>query len=134
MSRRKHLGTASFVVVLGLLAWWAGRSAAAEAAAGARSQQRSGTAQRASKRAPATHTITIDGTRFDPETLTVDKGDVVVWVNKDPFPHTATSQSGRFDSKTIAADESWRYQTVRTGEFPYICLFHPTMKGLLRVR
>lgn len=108
-------GAASLAVAFGLLLFFAGRSAPAAAAE------------------PHTHTVTIDGTRFDPEVLTVKAGDSVVWVNKDPFPHTATSEAGAFDSKTILSEKSWKYTTRRKGEFSYICAFHPTMKGALRV-
>ena len=83
--------------------------------------------------AAATHTVTIDGTKFNPETITVKAGDTVVWVNKDPFPHTATSQAGGFDSKEIAAGKSWQFKTTKAGVFPYTCLFHPTMKATLKV-
>ena len=80
-----------------------------------------------------THTVTIEGMRFQPEVLSVAAGDTIVWVNKDLVPHTATSKAGGFDSKEIEADKSWRH-TIRTaGEFAYICTFHPTMKALLRV-
>jgi plastocyanin len=80
-----------------------------------------------------THTVTIEGMRFQPETITVAPGDTIIWVNKDLVPHTATSEAGRFDSKEIQADESWRYTIRRKGDFAYICTFHPTMKGILRV-
>ena len=81
-----------------------------------------------------THTVTIEGMRFQPEVLTVAPGDTVVWVNKDLVPHTATSKAGGFDSKDIQADKSWRYTIQTTGEFAYICTFHPTMKAMLRVK
>ena len=81
-----------------------------------------------------THTVTIEGMRFQPEVLTVAPGDTVVWVNKDLVPHTATSQAGGFDSKDIQADKSWRHTIQTTGEFAYICTFHPTMKAMLRVK
>jgi plastocyanin len=81
-----------------------------------------------------THTVTIEGMRFQPEVLTVAPGDTVVWVNKDLVPHTATSKAGGFDSKDIQAEKSWTYTIQATGEFPYICTFHPTMKGVLRVK
>ena len=81
-----------------------------------------------------THTVTIEGMRFQPEVLTVAPGDTVVWVNKDLVPHTATSKAGGFDSKDIQADKSWRYTIQTTGEFAYICTFHPTMKAVLRVK
>jgi len=81
---------------------------------------------------PVTHTVTIEGTQFAPASLTVNRGDTVVWVNKDPFPHTATAK-GVFDSKIIAAGKSWRYKATRAGEFQYVCTLHPTMKGTLAV-
>lgn len=83
---------------------------------------------------PATYTVTIDGTHFDPETIAVKVGDTVVWVNKDPFPHTATSQAGRFDSKEIPAGKSWQFKTTKAGVFPYVCTLHPTMKATLNVQ
>jgi plastocyanin len=82
---------------------------------------------------PATHPVTIDGSRFEPSTLAVKAGDTVVWVNKDLFPHTSTSQAGGFDSQTIAAGKSWALTAAKKGTFPYTCTFHPTMKGTLRV-
>jgi plastocyanin len=77
--------------------------------------------------------VTIDGTRFTPDTLTVKAGDSVVWVNKDPFPHTATSRAGGFDSDEIAPGGSWTHRFRKKGEFPYICTLHRTMKATLRV-
>jgi plastocyanin len=83
---------------------------------------------------PKTHTVTIEGMRFQPEVLTVALGDTIVWVNKDLVPHTATSTAGSFDSKEIQADKSWKYTIRKTGDFAYICTFHPTMKAMLRVK
>ena len=80
-----------------------------------------------------THTVTIADMRFQPEVLTVAPGDTIVWVNQDLVPHTATSKAGGFDSKEIQADKSWKYTIQTTGEFAYICTFHPTMKATLRV-
>ena len=82
---------------------------------------------------PATHTVTIEGTSFQPAMLTVKAGDSVVWVNKDPFPHTATSEAGRFDSGIIASDKSWKYMPKTKGDFAYTCTLHLTMKAMLRV-
>lgn len=83
--------------------------------------------------APKTHSVTIEGTRYAPERLTVHQGDHVVWTNKDPFPHTVTGRSGGFDSRSIAPNASWRYVADKTGTFPYVCTFHPMMKGTLVV-
>ena len=83
---------------------------------------------------PKTHTVTIEGMRFQPERLTVARGDTIVWVNKDLVPHTATSKAGRFDSQTIRTDKSWRFTARTKGEFPYFCTFHPTMQAVLNVK
>lgn len=90
-----------------------------------------GAAQRAPK--PVVHTVTIDATSFSPASLTIRPGDTVKWVNKDVIPHTATAKGG-FDSGTIAAGASWRHTFKTKGALPYVCTFHPTMKGTLRVR
>ena len=111
-----RLIAATLAIALGLTPWLTGHGATP------------------SRNAAVTHTVTIDGTRFDPEVLTVSAGDIVIWVNKDPFPHTATSESGKFDSKSIDAGKSWKYKTVKRGDFAYICTLHPTMKGTLRVK
>ena len=85
------------------------------------------------QRKPKTHTVTIEGMRFQPEMLTVERGDTIVWVNKDLVPHTATSKVGNFDSKLIEAGKSWKYTVRKKGDFAYICTFHPTMKAMLQV-
>jgi plastocyanin len=71
--------------------------------------------------------------RFEPASLTVKPGDVVVWVNKDPFPHTATAPGGAFDSREIAADARWSWTAEKTGSHDYVCSLHPTMKGVVTV-
>ena len=80
------------------------------------------------------HTITIDGAQFTPAELTVHRGDRIVWVNKDPFPHTVTADNKAFDSGSIAANASWNYIATKKGDYAYICTFHPTMKGKIKVQ
>lgn len=83
---------------------------------------------------PRTYTVTIENMEFSPKTLTVQRHDRVVWVNKDLFPHTATASSKVFDSHEIAATGSWTYIAGKAGEYAYGCSLHPTMKGKLIVR
>jgi plastocyanin len=83
--------------------------------------------------AATAHTVAIDGTSFQTATLVIKPGDSVVWTNKDPFPHTVTSVAGGFDSHEIAPGKSWKYVATKKGDFPYVCVFHPTMKATLRV-
>jgi plastocyanin len=89
---------------------------------------------RAADVAPRVHTVLIEGMRYQPEGLTVAAGDTVVWLNRDMVPHTATSASGSFDSNEIAPGKSWAHTVRSTGEFAYICTYHPLMKAVVRVR
>jgi plastocyanin len=84
--------------------------------------------------ASKTHIVTMENMKFEPQSLTVRRGDRVVWVNKDLFPHTATANSHQFDSGNIAPQASWTYVTSQDGTFEYSCVFHPTMKATLIVR
>jgi len=80
-----------------------------------------------------TYTVTMEGMKFQPQVLTVAVGDTVIWVNKDLVAHTATDPDGTFDSKLIAPDKSWKLTVRKPGDFPYVCTYHPTMKGTLKV-
>lgn len=81
----------------------------------------------------ATHTITIEGMKFSPATLTVKAGDRIVWDNKDVVPHTATAR-GVFDSGAIAVGKSWSHVAPKAGKYDYVCTFHPGMKATLVVQ
>jgi plastocyanin len=83
--------------------------------------------------APQTHTIAIEAMQFNPASLTVRRGDRIVWRNNDLVPHTATAKGG-FDSGVIAANESWAYVARTPGASPYVCTFHPAMTATLIVQ
>jgi plastocyanin len=82
---------------------------------------------------PVTHTVVIEDVAYAPATLTVNRGDTVVWDNKDPFPHTVTA-AGAFDSREIAAGKTWKYTARRAGDYAYVCTLHPSMRGTLIVK
>ena len=81
-----------------------------------------------------THTVTIEGLKFNPERLEVAAGDTVVWTNQDVVPHTVTASRAKVESGEIAPGKSWRFVAKKKGEMPYICRIHPTMKATLVVK
>ena len=87
-------------------------------------------------RAPAAraHVIAIRAFQYLPESLTVATGDTVIWNNTDIVPHTATAAKQTFDTGSIDAKASARFVAADTGTHPYVCAFHPTMRGTLVVR
>jgi len=84
--------------------------------------------------APATHVVNVENMQFNPASLTVRRGDRIVWVNKDLFPHTVTADTKAFDSHDIPPSASWTYRADKAGEYAYSCAYHPTMKAKITVR
>ena len=80
---------------------------------------------------PPTRTVTIEGMKFTPQTVTLHAGERVSWINKDLFPHTATGTG--FDSRAIASGASWTLVAPKRGQYPYACALHPGMSGILIV-
>jgi plastocyanin len=76
--------------------------------------------------------VTIEGMTFAPASLTVKRGDTVVWENRDLVPHTATAR-GTFDSGPIAPGKSWKFVATKSGRYEVVCTLHPTMKSTLVV-
>ncbi len=82
---------------------------------------------------PAGKAITIEGFAFAPGSLTIPKGTVVTFTNKDAAPHTATANDGSFDTGSIAKDGTAKITFNTAGTFTYFCTFHPGMTGTIIV-
>jgi plastocyanin len=80
---------------------------------------------------------------YDPDELTVKKGDKIVVNNADTMPHTVTNgesgsdpNSGKlFDTSIINGGDSAEIDTsaVDAGAHPYYCMVHPYMTGSLTI-
>jgi plastocyanin len=82
----------------------------------------------------AATTVSMDGTTFQPAEVTVRAGDVVEWINRDPFPHNVSADAAAIHSGDLDADGKWRYRAVTPGTFHYVCTLHPGMAGVLHVQ
>lgn len=80
-----------------------------------------------------TYTVVIDKMKFGPVPAVVHKGDTIVWVNKDMLRHTATASDHSFD---LDLPPGTKGATVikETGTIPFVCRYHPGMRGVLHVR
>ncbi len=71
--------------------------------------------------------------------ITIMVLDSVEWANADTAAHTVTSgtpQDGPdeiFDSSLFPPGDSFRHQFTVAGEYPYFCLVHPWMTGVVTV-
>jgi plastocyanin len=79
-------------------------------------------------------TVNISDYLYSPAALTVQAGTRIVFRNEDTTAHTATSkQSGAFESEPIAPGKSATLTFDQPGTYAYYCVFHPFMKGKVRV-
>lgn len=90
-----------------------------------------------SNRTPKTYQVEIRAMQYVPASLTVEVGDTITWTNIDVLPHTVTSgipSPAAFDSKEVAAKQRWSITVSASGNYNYVCTYHPTMKGAFSVR
>ncbi|WP_343035887.1 cupredoxin family copper-binding protein [Hongsoonwoonella zoysiae] len=81
-----------------------------------------------------THQVFIEKFEFAPANLTIKRGDMVEFVNKDIAPHTATEESDYlWDTGELAKNQSARIEFSEIGTSNYFCAFHPHMKAEITV-
>jgi len=83
--------------------------------------------------APHTYTVVMDKLKFGPVPAQLHKGDTIVWVNKDFFRHTATAADHSFDVDLMPG-KMGKTVLTKSGTIPFICRYHPNMKGVLQVK
>jgi len=76
---------------------------------------------------------------FIPSPVNIAIGDTVKWLNDDTAAHTSTSGSaadgpdGNWDSSLVIAGSSFSNTFDAAGEYPYFCMVHPWMSGMVIV-
>ena len=82
---------------------------------------------------PVRHTVKILHMKFIPENIIVNKGDTVVWENKDFFQHDVTDEKNNaWSSGPVDQGKTW--SKVITKDENYICNLHKVMKGTIKVK
>ena len=77
------------------------------------------------------HNISIMNFAFVPSSITVRKGETIVWTNKDTTPHTVTG--GDLKSNPLNQGQTYSFAYDRVGTFTYHCSIHPSMTGTVTV-
>ena len=83
--------------------------------------------------APRTFTVIIDKLKFGPLPGGLRKGDAIVWVNRDILKHSATAADHSFDAD-LPAGSKIRIVIRHSGAIPFLCRYHPGMRGTLQVK
>lgn len=103
------------------------------------SQAKTTSAYQAGQKMPRLHVAILTDPktigRYEPKTIRVHIGQTVIFTNPSNAPHTVTNQAPTpaFDSGNIAINGAWTFVPTKNGTFPYICLYHPLMKGTIVV-
>src|SRR5437762_11279629 len=82
----------------------------------------------------ATSAVTIQGSAFNPSTISVHVGDTVTWTNRDAVGHTTTSDTAVWDSPVLANGGSFSFRFTAAGTFAYHCSIHSFMKATVIVQ
>ena len=76
---------------------------------------------------------------YIPYHVTVSAGEEITWSNDDSAAHTVTSGTpaggpdGIFDSSLFMAGGTFSVTLDSAGEYPYFCMVHPWMTGIITV-
>ena len=89
---------------------------------------------------PAAKTVAVDIQvfQFMPNVLEVKVGTTVIWTNKDNIEHSITNgvpgkPGGKFDSGFFTQGKTFSFTFTEAGEYPYFCMRHNSMQGMVRV-
>ena len=83
--------------------------------------------------APHTYTVVIDKLKFGPVPAAVHPGDTIIWVNRDFLRHSATATNHSFDVD-LPAGAKVKIVVKSRGRIPFVCRYHPGMRGTLLVQ
>jgi plastocyanin len=71
---------------------------------------------------------------FDPAMIRVAPGQTVTWTNRDQADHTVTGVGGSFGNyESIQPGASVTFKFSRDGLYPFFCMLHPGMVGVVVV-
>jgi predicted secreted protein with PEFG-CTERM motif len=76
---------------------------------------------------------------YIPYEITINVGEEITWSNDDSAAHTVTGgsasdgPSGVFDSSLFMAGTTFSHTFEEAGTFPYFCMVHPWMEGIVNV-
>lgn len=83
--------------------------------------------------APHTYTVMIDELKFGPLPAQLHKGDSIIWVNRDILRHSATAADHSFDAD-LPPGAKVKIVLNKSGAIPFVCRYHPGMRGVLQVK
>ena len=82
---------------------------------------------------PTIKIVRMNGMKFVPETVEVNIGDTVRWINEQDQSHNVMAKDKSFESILFAKGDRYEHPFKKTGEFDYYCQPHRFMRMKGRV-
>ncbi|HUR83852.1 MAG TPA: hypothetical protein VMY78_00780 [Solirubrobacteraceae bacterium] len=82
---------------------------------------------------PSAARVQIGFAAVSPLRVDVVSGESVTWTNGSARAHTVTADDVSFDSGRLASTTTFTHRFDATGEAPYHCKLHPTIRGVVAV-
>jgi len=92
-----------------------------------------GRTAKASSQSGVNHSVKIRRFQYDPETIEVRPGDTITWTNQDVAPHTSTALDRSWDTGRIRRNEDGSVHVVAGMPTDYFCIYHPQMRGSIKI-
>ena len=86
--------------------------------------------------APATAKVNIASFKYAPDPIEVRAGGKVTWTNQDKAKHTAETEGGTnatYNTGDLRLGDSRTLTFDKPGTYEYLCVYHPFMKGTVKV-
>jgi plastocyanin len=78
--------------------------------------------------------VDLEALCFAPTVLQIEAAETVTWTNRDGMSHTVTGANGSWgDSSELTQGASVSHEFDVVGVYPYFCLLHPSMVGVVVV-
>lgn len=85
--------------------------------------------------AAQTHMVSIKDYAYVPQSVEIQAGDEVRWVNDEKrTSHSVLFNHNAEESPRFFPGEEFRYRFNTPGEYPYVCGPHPAMTGIVVVK
>ncbi len=81
---------------------------------------------------PKKYIVEIKDMKFQPAKLIVQKGDTVIWINKDIVAHNVTEKNKTWASPLLLPESTWEKVIEKSDS--YYCSIHINMVGELIVK
>jgi len=80
----------------------------------------------------ADHVVAMANMNYGRLPADIKVGDTITWVNRDTVPHTVTARDKSFDLR-LGPGQKGTITASKPGSFPFYCIYHATMRGVLKV-